>query len=209
MSLSVQVLAKTPLRGRVKTRLAGVLGDHGSLQLARRQLDRTLAVAIRARVGPVTLRVTDGPWHPFVREAGRRHGVRLAAQAGADLGARMAAAVREGLSEGDGVILLGTDCPGLEAADLTAARERLESGCDVVLGPAADGGYYLAALARPAPALFRGLAWGGTSVLARSLIVLRQGGRCVALLSERRDLDRPADLVGSPFLAGVGGRFQR
>lgn len=208
-AVSVQVLAKTPLAGQVKTRLAAVLGHHGCVRLARGQLARTLAVAREAGVGPVTLRLPGGPWHPFVRREAGRHGAALAAQHGVDLGERMARAARAGLRRRGAVILLGTDCPGLAPGDLQDAAARLAAGADVVLGPALDGGYYLAALGRPAPPMFRGLAWGGAGLLAATRRRLEAAGYRVALLAPRADLDRPAELPGSPFLAGPGRLFQR
>lgn len=204
MRLSVQVLAKPPLPGRVKTRLAGVLGRHGCARLARAQLERTLAVAASADIGPVTLRLAGGPWHPFCRECARRHGADLGAQLGPDLGARMANAARRGSADCDGVVLLGTDCPGLEPGDLRAAARYLGAGADVVLGPAHDGGYYLAALARPVPVMFRAMDWGGADVTRQTLRRLRAGRYRVALIQVRRDLDRPSDLPGSPFRSGPG-----
>lgn len=202
--IAVQVFAKPPVPGRVKTRLAGLLGHHGCARLARAQLDRTLRVAVASGVGPVTLWVAGGPWHPFVRASAARHGVSLAAQRGADLGARMAHAVRTALPGRDGVVLLGTDCPALDPGDVRAAVDGLAEGADVALGPALDGGYYLAALARRAPVMFREMQWGGEQVFRETVRRLGRAGFRVALVTARRDLDRPADLRGSPLLAGLG-----
>lgn len=207
-AVAVQVLAKPPLPGRVKTRLAGTLGHHGCARLARSQLERTLRVAAESGIGPVTLRVAGGSWHPFLRERARVHGARPASQRGADLGSRMAHAVRASLGGHAGVVLLGTDCPGLAPEDLEAAAERLAAGTDVVLGPALDGGYYLAGMRRLAPPMFRPMDWGGNRVLQTTLRRLARAGYSVSLLPPRADLDRPADLEGSPFRLGLGGVFQ-
>lgn len=207
-SVAVAVLAKPPLPGRVKTRLADTLTHHGCARLARAQLERTLRVAAESGVGPVTLRVAGGPWHPFLRERARVHGAGLASQRGADLGERMAHAVRASLDGRAGVVLLGTDCPGLMAGDLRAAADRLMAGTDVVLGPALDGGYYLAGVRRPLPAMFRPMDWGGGEVLRTTLRRLARAGYTVSLLEYRSDLDRPVDLAGSPFRMGLGRVFQ-
>ena len=42
-------------------------------------------------------------------------------------------------------IIIGTDCPGINAQILAPAEEQLHQ-CDLVLGPAIDGGYYLIGL---------------------------------------------------------------
>lgn len=208
ISVAVEVLAKPPLRGRVKTRLAGTLGHHGCVRLARAQLDRTLRVAAESGVGPVTLRVAGGPWHPFLRECARAHGAAIATQRGVDLGARMAHAVRASLENRPGVVLLGTDCPGLAPHDLREAADKMAAGADVVLGPALDGGYYLAAVRRLIPAMFRPMGWGGGRVLEITLGRLARAGCSVSLLTPRADLDRPGDLPGSPFRVGLGSLFQ-
>lgn len=206
--VAVEVLAKPPLPGRVKTRLADALTHPGCARLARAQLERTLHVATESGIGPVTLRVAGGPWHPFPRERARIHGAGLAAQRGSNLGERMSHAVRASLDGRAGVVLLGTDCPGLMPGDLWAAAERLAAGTDVVLGPALDGGYYLAGVRRPIPAMFRPTSWGAGDVLQTTLRRLARAGHTVSLLEPRRDLDRPADLGGSPFRMGLGRVFQ-
>ncbi|HVH07789.1 MAG TPA: TIGR04282 family arsenosugar biosynthesis glycosyltransferase, partial [Myxococcota bacterium] len=63
-----------------------------------------------------------------------------------------------------------------------------------VLGPATDGGYYLVGLTRPAPELFRGIAWGTDEVLAATLRALARRGEEPILLEPLADLDRPEDL---------------
>lgn len=207
-TIAVEVLAKPPLPGRVKTRLAGALTHHGCASLARAQLERTLRVAAESGIGPVTLRVAGGPWHPFLRERARVHGAGLASQRGADLGERMAHAVRASLDGRAGVVLLGTDCPGLMPGDLRAAADRLAAETDVVLGPALDGGYYLAGVRRPIPVMFRPMNWGAGDVLQTTLRRLARAGYTVSLLESRSDLDRPADLAGSPFGMGLGRVFE-
>lgn len=206
--VAVEVLAKPPLPGRVKTRLAPVLSHPGCVRLARAQLERTLRVAAESGIGPVTLRVAGGPWHPYLRERARAHAARLASQRGADLGERMEHALRASLGGRAGVVLLGTDCPGLMPGDLRAAAERLTAGTDVVLGPALDGGYYLAGVRRPIPAMFRSMNWGAGAVLQTTLGRLARSGYTVSLLEPRSDLDRPADLPGSAFGMGLGRVFQ-
>ena len=95
------------------------------------------------------------------------------------------------------VVLIGSDLPELAAADLAAAFNAL-TRCDLVLGPAADGGYWLIGLAGNWPRLFAGgpraIAWGGDQVLAQTLAVADQLGLVVTLLPIRHDLDRPEDL---------------
>jgi uncharacterized protein len=69
------------------------------------------------------------------------------------------------------------------------------SDCDVVLGPAADGGYYLIGLNRPCPPLFGGIAWGSPQVLEQTLAVASDLGLVVRLTDRLNDIDRPEDLA--------------
>jgi len=76
-------------------------------------------------------------------------------------------------------------------------REALDAGREAVLGPAADGGYYLIALRREAlhRRLFEGIAWSSPSVFGATLTRLGELGLDTALLPEAHDLDTVADLA--------------
>jgi len=91
------------------------------------------------------------------------------------------------------VVLIGSDLPQLERADLASAFAALDHQ-QAVLGPACDGGYWLIGLRRPEPALMEGIAWGSEQVLEQTLAALARRGLEAALLPWRRDLDRGEDL---------------
>ena len=83
------------------------------------------------------------------RLAAELSAVTVRPQCDGDLGARMAAAVAEAGADGaDAIVVVGTDCPSLDATVIERAFDALASA-DVVLGPATDGGYYLIAVRRP------------------------------------------------------------
>jgi glycosyltransferase A (GT-A) superfamily protein (DUF2064 family) len=65
---------------------------------------------------------------------------------------------------------------------------------DLALGPAMDGGYYLIALGRPWPELFRGIAWGTASVFAVTMERAAVLGLTVRVLEPRRDIDTLDDV---------------
>ena len=123
-------------------------------------------------------------------------GVQVIAQVRGTLGDRMAAVMREMFDSGArAVALLGSDLPDLQPAAVAGAFEILarEPGT-VVLGPAADGGYYLIA-ATAVPDLFDGMEWGSDQVLAQTLAAAEQRGLRVRLLAPMRDVDTPGDLL--------------
>ena len=122
------------------------------------------------------------------------NGMNYFPQGEGDLGVRMESAFREAFSRGAGrVVLLGTDCPGLDATVMRAAFTALRRK-DLVLGPATDGGYWLIGLRRPAPALFADMPWSTDSVLARTLGRARSLGLSVRTLEPLPDVDRPEDV---------------
>jgi rSAM/selenodomain-associated transferase 1 len=128
-------------------------------------------------------------------------------QVGADLGQRLAAAFAQMLGRpGDRALVIGADSPDLPPALLQEGAVALARS-DLVLGPAHDGGYYLVALARPAPELFTDMAWGTGVVHQATLERARALGLRVHALAPWWDVDEPADLaalVGR--LLAPGGR---
>ena len=170
----IVVFAREPRAGRVKTRLIPLLGAAGAARLHARLVARTLATARAARLGTVEL------WQS------RR-------QRGADLGDRMHHAFARSLRRAARVILVGTDCPALGAADLRRAARWLAGGADAVLAPAEDGGYALIALRRVSPRLFAGVEWGSARVMAQTRERLAALGWRWRELPEVWDVDRPED----------------
>lgn len=198
-AVRVLVFARAPEAGRVKRRLEPAVGAAGAARVHAALLRRTLATVATAGVGAAELWGSSADGRPLASEGlaglARAHAMVLRAQHGADLGARMAHALDEALAGGVPALLVGSDCPGLCAADLREAAAALAGGHDAVLGPAADGGYYLLGLRRPAPALFAEVPWGTGEVLARTRARLAALGLRWHELTVRRDVDRPEDLV--------------
>ena len=137
--VQIAVLAKAPVAGFAKTRLIPVLGAHGAARLQREFIRRTLATAIAARLGPVTLWCAPDAGHRFFRALRRAAGVRCLAQPDGDLGERMHAASLLHCRRGP-LLILGTDCPALSPAYLRTAARALCDGNDAVFAPAEDGG---------------------------------------------------------------------
>ncbi len=120
---------------------------------------------------------------------------RVVEQGKGSLGLRMQRQILRGCREGAAaVVLIGSDLPELAAEDLLEAFRALEHTA-LVLGPAGDGGYWLIGRRRATPQVFTGIDWGSDRVLAQTLRLALQTGLGTALLAERHDLDRPADLA--------------
>lgn len=185
----ILVFVKYPRPGRVKTRLAAALGTDRAAELYRSFVEMLLA---RLRDGGLDPVVLFDPQEPEARYREWLGEGRYRAQRGADLGRRMAAALQESLDGGARrAVLIGSDSPHLPPARLHRAFQALEVD-PVVLGPCADGGYYLVGVRESVPDLFDGIPWSTPGVLQATLA--RAGALPVALLEEDFDVDTPEDL---------------
>ncbi len=182
--------------GAVKRRLAAEIGALGALRFYR-AASQSLVRRLSAAPG----------WQCWIAltpdRAARSRGAypasaRVIPQGPGDLGARMGRIAR-GLPPGP-VVFLGSDAPQVGAAHVRRAFAAL-GRAQVVLGPAADGGYWLIGFSRrPLPmAPFAGVRWSSPSTLADTLAAL-PGRFHVAYLETLRDVDSAADLAA---LGGV------
>ncbi len=187
------VFLKAPRPGGVKTRLASSLGPEPAAELYRALAEEQVR-ATAPRPGeyerlfffaPADARAEIEAWFP---------GEDLRPQEGSDLGERMARAFDEAFRRGVArAAIVGSDVPWVSRETVLAALRPLAEH-DLVLGPARDGGYYLLALARPQPALFRGIAWGTPSVLASTVERAGALGLSVRLLDPLPDVDTLEDV---------------
>lgn len=201
---AVVVMARSPVGARApKTRLAGVLPDEGDRRRLYTAFLTDVVSACRTVAG-VAVRVAYTP------DGGRRGfaaaGVadcELLPQRGAGLGERERGVFEDLFRRGfSPVVLTGSDLPGLPAARIRDALDRLAAAPDrAVLGPAPDGGYYLLGLARGGtgrplvPDLFTGVRWSSARTRADTVAAAERCGLRVELLDPWRDVDDAADLA--------------
>jgi rSAM/selenodomain-associated transferase 1 len=171
----IVILAKSPVAGFAKTRLIPALGAEAAARLARRMLLHTLQEASAAAVGPVELCVTPHPSDPAWQGLPAFEGVCWTEQAAGDLGVRMADAARRAAAVGEHVLLIGTDCPQLDAVGLQQAAALLRDN-DAVLYPTYDGGYALLGLRRFDPRPFEQIPWSTAAVANRTIECVRALG---------------------------------
>jgi rSAM/selenodomain-associated transferase 1 len=197
------IFAKAPIPGQVKTRLCPPLTPdeaaslHGSIVLD--MLERSRGAASMDRF----VACTPSSDHVFFKILEERHGVRLIAQMGDDLGARMARACADVFALGyRQVLVIGTDLPTLPGS-VFGETVKLLASHDVVLGPALDGGYYLIGLRKPSPGLFAGIPWSTDQVLPLTQQKAAALGLRTTLLPVRRDIDIVDDLMAVIEAMGV------
>lgn len=194
----VLVFAKAPVAGACKTRLIPALGPEGAARLAEALLWDTLERISEAGLAPVDLWCAPDATAPIFNALAERFRLQLKTQRGCDLGARMQGAMAATLAHAEKTVLMGTDCPGLDADYLQQALIALAKR-PVVLGPADDGGYVLMGLRREAlpclPALFAAMPWGTDQVAALTRARMRAAKLEWAELASLADIDRPEDLA--------------
>lgn len=187
MSKLVQIFCKLPQPGKVKTRLAKSLGDTEAAQLSAALAKRTIEALSKSFKTEI--------WFTFEDQFGflnQFHDVNKREQVGSDLGERMQFSLLDGLKHSTRVVLVGSDCPCIDAAYVAEAFERL-NGHEVVLGPAEDGGYGLIGVKDKVPLIFDEILWGSVSVMSDTCRRLNAAGTYYALLPLIWDVDRPAD----------------
>jgi rSAM/selenodomain-associated transferase 1 len=194
MSACLTVMAKQPERGKVKTRIAAVLGDDQAAEVCRCALDDTLELA--ASIADVAHVLSYAP----PTGAGQRYFKQAAPdfvlipQQGATLGERIGGTLAALLEDHSSVVLIGSDSPDLPAEFITRAFEMLRGPTEVVLGPANDGGYYLLGMRSMQPILFERIHWSTAVVAQQTRARAAEVGLQVADLPPWHDLDTVADL---------------
>ncbi|WP_432201837.1 TIGR04282 family arsenosugar biosynthesis glycosyltransferase [Erythrobacter sp. W53] len=187
---TVTIFARWPEAGKAKTRLIPALGGEGATAVYRKLLQHTVSTAQESGL-PVQLRVTGAGKEAFQDWLGA--GIEVVDQGEGELGAKLARVPAP-------AILVGSDCPMLDAALLRRAAEHLRD-VPAVVGPANDGGYYLLGIARPMPFLFDDMAWSTADVLPETLRRLERNGIAPAMLEPLDDIDTPEDLARYPEFA--------
>ena len=185
----IAVMARVPVPGAAKTRLAPALGADGAAALAAAMAGDVLDT-VRATGLPYRVCVAGPMASAWVAELGGGCFLGVEAQPDGDLGARLAHALR------DGGVAIGTDAPLLSAGLLRTAADALARGwADVVLAPAQDGGYVLVGcVARLAASMFEGVPWSSDTTFRAQVARCHALGVSPLVLPGGADVDTPGDL---------------
>jgi uncharacterized protein len=211
---AVLIMARAPRPGEVRRALEPLLGREGCLELQEVLIAQTAAWARRVGAGAPPHVAHDPPdagaeLRPLVGDDAF-----LFPQNGEGIAGRLADASARVLARSGGPLLIvWPDLPRFRADHAAAALDDLASGCDVVLGPAIDGGLYLVGIARPLPELFAlpEQAWRN-DVMGVALTAIRDVGFEVGILRAERALHRPADVraaLADPLLPPDVGAILR
>jgi uncharacterized protein len=191
----ILVFVRAPEMGKVKTRLANVIGQDAALRLYKSfvadELDmlRNLFFDVIICYHPPTARQTIGNWMNKEFD--------FMAQSGKDLGQRMKNAFEEVFSLGfQQALLIGSDLPDLPSSIILDAFDHLTRQ-DAVIGPCEDGGYYLIGFRWDtySSEVFMQIPWGTAQVFDQTLLRFRENNLNSYILPRWRDIDDFEDLL--------------
>ena len=183
------IMAKRPVAGRVKRRLAREIGDIAALRFYRTTLANTVM-----RLG------TDPRWRTYLAVTPDASvtascwpsppKLSRIPQGEGDLGQRMQS-LFDSLPPGP-VVIVGSDIPAVRPAHVARAFDLL-GPAEIVFGPATDGGYWLVGLKRSPRQLvpFAGVPWSTKEALAATAANL--AGRIIAYAPTLSDVDSIQD----------------
>lgn len=189
------IIAKPPAPGLTKTRLTPPLTGEQAASLSGAFLRDVMLAAFAVEGIDIRLVVPPGSPTDIIADLAPRP-ITFLEERGSDLGEVQQHAMTELVDAGcDSVVVIGGDLPTLSSGTLDDAFECLDAGdCDVVLGPAMDGGYYLFGARQAVPDLFEAVEWSTPRVLDQTLERASDAGLSVKQLPALSDIDTYEDL---------------
>ena len=188
-------MARAPVAGRCKTRLAKTLGAEGAARLYEAMLaDRLSAVDAVPAARRVVVAAPEDDGVAALRELAPV-GWEILEQRGAELGARLGNAFRDLVDGRSLVCLVDSDSPALSLLALWPELSRPRGPRAVVAGPCEDGGYYLIGMTSLDLEILDDIPWSTSEVMPATR------RRCAALglrldeLPLAYDVDEATDLA--------------
>ena len=189
------IFAKNPKAGKVKTRLAATIGTDAALYVYKQLVEHTVSVT-NCLPDDKIMFYSD---FVFDEDAWNTEHYLKQLQNGKDLGERMNNAFASTFKNGyDRIVIIGTDCPALNAEIIMNAFACLDK-YDVVIGPAEDGGYYLLGLKQLCSEVFENIPWSTSTVFDDTTRKCAALQLTYGLLPVLNDIDEENDLLKSKW----------
>lgn len=191
MKQALIIFVRQPILGKVKTRLAKTAGDVKALKIYKELLRHTHVITQHLHCDKYVF-YADAVAENDMWENDRYY---KKAQANSDLGMRMQTAFEELFNkEYKHICIIGSDCYELTTAIIKQAFEALQR-YDAVIGPSADGGYYLLGLSHMQPVLFHHIQWSSCKVLGQTIDACIANNCYHTLLPMLHDIDDEKDWI--------------
>lgn len=198
MNTCLIVFVKNPIPNQVKTRLQPILSAEQAASLYKAFLKDWCTTLSTLCDYDLIIAYTPPDSQPDLEKLiGKK--VTYIPQIGIELGERLTNATKWGAKNGyEKIVIVGSDSPTLPKSYITDAATALDSR-DMVIGPSADGGYYLIgftmnALSKTVPSVFEGIKWSTAQVLQQTLTRIKACKATLKLLPPWYDVDTPEDL---------------
>lgn len=205
MDNALIVFLKYPEAGRVKTRLARVIGNEKACAIYKLLAEGVVEKICLENPGTydVFIFFTPAEKESEIKEW-MKFDTQFVPQKGDILGERMSNAFRQ-IMRGSGckrAVIIGTDCPGVDAILVENAFEVLK-GKDIVIGPCEDGGYYLLGMTshvavcfeqRFVSDVFVDIDWSTERVFDQTMKKLQKNNLSYGILKTLADIDTSEDL---------------
>lgn len=209
--ICVLVVAKAPVPGLAKTRLAAGVGDAAAADIAAAALLDTLDAVADAPVAQRMVALT-GELEQGVQSAEIRHRLEdftVIAQRGDGFAERLANAHADAGRSGLPVLQIGMDTPQVSAGLLTECGRALLA-TDAVLGLARDGGWWVLGVRDGAMAgCLRSVPMSRPDTGALTLVAMQDRGIDVDFVAALTDVDTVADIDEVRRACAPDSRFVR
>lgn len=193
--ISLIVFCKYPRLGKVKTRISIDSGEVKALEIHQELMLGTLKLIQNLQPYFNLFWFWDLGKDDISKEKIKINipdSIQVKKQTSGDLGWKMFKAFEEVYNLYDNkffpVLIIGSDAPTLDVSILELARKLLQDN-DFVLGPSADGGYYLLGMNQLFPSLFQNIEWSTERVLDQTLEKIESLKKSYKLLPTLSDID--------------------
>lgn len=188
------VFARSPIAGQCKTRLIPLLNPQGASDFYKKLLVHCFHQLQNLHGIDISLYVYPDTDNYYIKNLAEKNSITLVEQQGNNLGERMFNAIHDSLQHYNKTVLIGTDCPLLDASYIETAFTEIRPN-KLVLGPATDGGYVLIGAGRIEPCFFENINWSTKHVLEQSIANIVEANFEYCLLDVLWDIDTPDDFI--------------
>ena len=193
MSTSLIIFAKSPVPGKVKTRLTPDITPTKAAELYKAFITDIICNTHKLKCERVTIAYTpsnaEATFHSMCGQS-----VDYLPQKGYNLGERMKNAFRHSFDKGSKrTVIIGTDSPTLPLSYIQKAFDALKE-VPVTIGPTFDGGYYLIGLSEQNAAIFDGVDWSTSKVFSQTLTRIQAINKQLYVLPPWYDVDTSDNL---------------
>jgi rSAM/selenodomain-associated transferase 1 len=193
MSTSLIIFAKSPVPGKVKTRLTPYITPKEATELYKAFIADIVCNARKLKCKRITIAYTptdaEATFHSICGQS-----VDYLPQKGDDLGERMKDAFKHSFHKGSTrTVLIGTDSPTLPLSYIQKAFDALKEA-PIAIGPTFDGGYYLVGLSEENDTIFDGIHWSTSKVFDQTLTRIQAIKKQLYVLPPWYDVDTPDNL---------------